>query len=228
VRHEAEQAVQEYERQGRLIEAVVRGASENEPAAATLAGAINTHQEKKATEEAERLAKIEADATAAARAQREQELGAAIRQQVSEEDQHKLDEIERQRAEEARKAARKQLEAEFQRDLREIRSLLTPFISHGYTQPSDGGWYTKQSTKPGPVSLEALRGAGLLQDTHEALQMLHHAGTMNRDNDRPLGGFPPFITSSRDWGRYRPIVARAQELLRKYGDLMVEKKMLAK
>lgn len=56
---------------------------------------------------------------------------------------------------------------------------------------------------------------------------LYGITSANRTNDRQLGAFPQYFGGETDWREKAATVQRAQELLIKYGDLMVEKGMLA-
>jgi hypothetical protein len=123
--------------------------------------------------------------------------------------------------------ARQALLREYQNDLPEIRSLLMPFISHGYAQPATG-WEFKKTLTKGPVSLAALHSSGLLDDDRRALNQLYFATTANRKNDRPLGSFPAQAIGARDGERAILKVQRARELLIKYGELLVADELLAK
>ncbi|WDQ17015.1 hypothetical protein [Rhodopirellula sp. P2] len=128
-------------------------------------------------------------------------------------------------AERKRRARLAVLESEFDRDLGQITSLLKPFISHGRTQPGSRGW--RSDATYGPVSLSKLRSAGLLEDTVESRQNLYYLTTGNRYNDREHGAFPRYVGGAGDWQRKHPTIERAQDLLQKYGELMVDKNMLA-
>lgn len=134
---------------------------------------------------------------------------------------------ERERLEQRKEQlARQQLEAEFQAALPEIRSLLTPFLSDGYTQPGRHGTF-ERTTEKGPVSFSQLKGSGLLDKNVDSIGRLHFATTANSINDRPYGSFPPQSIGSGERARTLTAVQRAQELLNKYGELLVEKEMLA-
>jgi hypothetical protein len=119
---------------------------------------------------------------------------------------------------------RKELERDFENALPQIRSLLHPFITDGRTQPEQGLF--RQTTSVGPVSLGALRSEGVLEPTIEHQRRLWGMTASGR-NDREMGGFPSYIGNNMDWNAKQPTVQKAQELLIKYGDLMVEKEMLA-
>ena len=135
--------------------------------------------------------------------------------------QGKIEDDERKRRE-----AREALLRQYQRDLPEIRALLSPFISQGYAQPA-AGWKFKRTTRQGPVSLSALYSSGLLDDDRRAVNQLYFATTANRMNDRPLGGFPAQVIGQRDGERAIAKVLRARELLIQYGALMVDDGLLA-
>ena len=126
-------------------------------------------------------------------------------------------------AEEARKA---KLEHEFEADLPEIQRLLRGLISEGATQPGGPNGLFAVTTKRGPVSYAALGRIGALEPTIKSQQKLYFSvGTSGNDRDR--GSFPDYFGGDSDWRRKAATVQRAQELLIKYGPLMVEKKILA-
>ncbi len=123
------------------------------------------------------------------------------------------------------KAAREKLLRDFAHDLSEIKSLLKPFITPGRFQPN--GHILQLSTKTEPISLSKLNGAGVLAPTVLAQQKLWGLISANRADERPLGAFPPYVGGYQNWVNTQQTIARAQELLIKYGELMVEKGMLA-
>lgn len=124
------------------------------------------------------------------------------------------------------KKDKERLESEFQKDLPEIRSLLKPYISDGSTQPQ-GRHFARIGGKPSPVSLGRLQASGALQPTDAGQRTLYGVTSANRLNDRDLGAFPTYFGGEDDWRAKAATVQRAQELLIKYGNLMVEKGMLA-
>jgi hypothetical protein len=183
--------------------------------------------EAKRVAEAKAISEIAAKKMEQARLKREIELAeidkrnAALAKTIAEEKQKAIaDEEERKR--QARLAA---LEAEFNRDLGQINSMLKPFTSKGRTQPGSRGW--RSDATYGPVSLSKLKSAGLLEDTVASRQNLYFLTTGNRYNDREHGAFPRYVGGASDWQRKHPTIERAQDLLQKYGDLMVQKGMLA-
>ncbi len=103
-----------------------------------------------------------------------------------------------------------QLEREFQRDLPDVKSYLSPFISEGYGRRKSG---------KGPMSLGYLKGKGALAESQDGINNLQLQATGT--NDRPLGAFPGGFSTNDV-----PGINKAAELLRKYGDLLVKKGML--
>ncbi len=128
-------------------------------------------------------------------------------------------------------AARQKLEAEFQRDQAEIKSLLSPFTSDGDAHPTIGNDDSPQTwiyrTGYGPVSFGRLQSSGCLEATREGRQRLYFFGGTG-DNLRPKRGFPAYSRTGLNSQATVARVDRARELLLKYGDLMVEKGMLAR
>lgn len=113
--------------------------------------------------------------------------------------------------------ARSQLEREFAKDEREVRSLLQAFTSDGYT-------YRTDDTK-GPVSLRVIESRGGLKQTRDGLQQLFFIA--KTDPDRPNKGLPEGVGGQIASATPLEPIERAQELLIKYGQLMVEKGLLA-
>ena len=110
-----------------------------------------------------------------------------------------------------------QLEREMNRDMAEIKGLLLAVTAEGFTHRPDG-------TK-GPVSFSKIKSIGGLEPTKKGLDNLFFLATGN--NDRPIGGLPPGVGGVFASGTSTAPVERAQALLKKYGDLMVRKNMLA-
>lgn len=117
------------------------------------------------------------------------------------------------------------------RDLAEVRSLLSPFITPGHFQPPSGGGHKyERTTDAKPVSLSRLQGAGALDPTQEGLTYLLRFGgsRRTRGNRRPLGSFPAYQGyGSPQNDRNMPRVQRAQALLRQHGQALVEAKLLS-
>lgn len=109
-----------------------------------------------------------------------------------------------------------QLEREFESDLPKIKGFLAAFTTEGYGLRTDG-------TK-GPASFAYLKGEGALNGTREGmakLVTLAHTGS-----DRPSGPIPYITLFNVGQAPMEPIET-AQALLRKYGELMVKKGLLA-
>jgi len=144
------------------------------------------------------------------------EIGKEIEQNAKAKYNAKLAEIEAKR-----KAERlKQLNREFDRELASIRRHLQPFITDGYTYRTDD--------KSGPVSLSVLEGQGALKEGFEGLRRLCYIGGTTK-NGRDRGGFPMYI-GGRNGERLTnwDFVQRAQDMIRKYGEVLVDRELLAK
>ena len=139
-------------------------------------------------------------------------------------EKQKLDELKAE--EEARIAAlaKAQLEREFQRDLPMISRFLRPLFVEAFTQPDNRGHYVQADIK-GPVSLAKLLGSGAINPTVQGRNGLY--GTLGSQRERDLGSFPSYVGGARNDRAVQPTMERFQELVLKYGDLMVEKGMLA-
>ncbi len=128
-------------------------------------------------------------------------------------------------------AQRNVLESEFDKDQAEISSLLAPFLGLGEQQPKPGNpsqsdeWM--EPCEPlAPMSLSRLQSSGALDATDQGLQRLYYLGGSPK-NLRTRVCFPEFSTNGLSNGIVQSRVRRAQELLNKYGQLMVERRVLA-
>jgi len=138
-------------------------------------------------------------------------------------EQQRLADLEAQKQQRQAAIAKAALEREFQRDLPQIRSLLRPLITDGLTQPGRNNF--EPADKKGPVSLAKLRGTGALAPTAKARAGLYYI--VGSNNDRDLGSFPRYRGGAQDVQSRQSTMMRVQELVNKYGELMVEKGMLA-
>jgi hypothetical protein len=174
--------------------------------------------------QAERLAQLEQEIVAAAGKAQEEALQAKKQQatllgnaeldRIAEETKVKEAEkraaaaglkLQAREVEDSIKAAA--LEREFERDLPEIKSLLSAFLLPGFKYRADNS--------KGPASLAHIGSQkGLEQSANGSYAMAFLANA----SDRSAGGLKNPASPER--------IRRAQDLLRKYGDLMVQKKML--
>lgn len=108
---------------------------------------------------------------------------------------------------------RANLEREFEQDLPTIRSVLTAFISPGFQNGGPG---------EGPMSFAYIQANGALDQTEDGRQNLAHiVGNSGRPSG-PLRRFRGGMTRDQE-----AMCAKAQQLLTKYGPMMVEKGLLA-
>jgi hypothetical protein len=214
----------EFKRQVRLLESIVQEVSGLKPASIPLGQAMERFLGQQDKAEAERLAETKRNAKAAAErasaeqiAQRETELAdteTRYKEQILEGKKQEL-EAKTRAAQEAQRWA--QLESEMQLDLDEIQGLLISFTSPGYT-------YRPDNTK-GPVSYSLIRSNGGLNRTRKGLEQLFYMARGN--SDRIQAGLPPGNAGTISSATPVEPIERAQELLIKYGELMVKKGMLA-
>lgn len=116
--------------------------------------------------------------------------------------------------------------SDYERELPQLKSLLKPFITGGYAQPKSTNEMTFVSDKK-PISYSGLRRVGALDEGEDGLEILARIGGSKSDrpcNDRPLGTFPPYDLNSSSKAAQ---IKEAQRLLRGYGLLMVEDRLLS-
>ena len=119
---------------------------------------------------------------------------------------------------------------DYERELEKIRTHLIAFTTPGYVQPESADKLVFRSVKQ-PMSYSALRRIGALDATNEGRATLLCVGgskSATQRNDRPLGSFPRMnsIEQLRDDKNLKARVDEAQQLLRRYGPLMVEDGLL--
>ena len=118
----------------------------------------------------------------------------------------------------ADQAKRAQLEREFERELPRIQTHLEAFLADGFVHRRDG--------KKGPASLSFLQGEGALKENIDGITRLLFLGAAS--NDRPRGALPYYIGGNLRFSKINlQPVEQAQEYLRKYGQVMVDRKLLA-
>lgn len=118
------------------------------------------------------------------------------------------------------KADREKLECELEMELPKIKHYLVAFITPDNQHP-----LKKMTVEKMPYPFSYIESRGALVETDDGLEELWRLG--NDAGSRPHGPIPP---ASKGWStcttEERQPVVIAQQLLRKYGLLMVEKKML--
>lgn len=235
--------VAKLDHQSLLLEAILRETASVTPTEVTLERALRDRQTKAELQRAQTLAQARDEARLAAEkaqadrlAQLEREVAAAttkaqeealeakkaqaaqlgrveverIAEETKVKESQKRAEIagltaEAKRVDVAIKAAA--LEREFERDLPEIKSLLSAFLTGGFKYRNDNA--------KGPASLSHIASQkGLELNANGSYAMAFLANS----SDRPAGGLKNPPNPER--------IRRAQDLLIKYGDLMVQKKML--
>ena len=121
--------------------------------------------------------------------------------------------------------AKKQLEHDYALAKPDIERYLGPFIRDGYAQPHDG--MNRQEGSKKKMSLSGIQSSNALEDSREGKSRLAVLATVK--NDRYQNDFPQFYGGEWGWERMdKEWLARAQELLREFGDQMVEDGLLAK
>jgi len=169
---------------------------------------------------AARKAVVDKAASDAAKAQ--SDISDAERVVAKVKEQQRLDDLDAEAAARRAALAKAQLEREFQRDRPEINSLLRVFITEGMTQPARLGEF-QAADKKGKVSLAKIVSTGAMEPTVKGRNALFHLIRSARDRDH--GSFPVH-TGTFSGPNPGPPTMRAQELLAKYGQLMIEKEML--
>lgn len=241
---EARRGAEAYDDLNRRLSAIVASTPQGGPGEGTptLQAALDALEQQLTAEETaaiaaavERERKDRAEQLAREKAESERQITAAqleaekIRREaevkrLADEKQVALDQAKAE--EEVRKAARERadLERRYQAALPQIQSLLSPFITEGFTQPGRHT-FEQATTKRMKVSLGRLQGGGYLEDTPQGVYKLVAGTVSNKANDRPLGSFPNQVTNGYSDPWFAP-AQRAQELLREFGPIMVEKGML--
>lgn len=219
----------------RVLKSIVSDAGSADPSTSSLQRVLKSREDSRLEEERKKLAeaakkaraaRLDADAKEAADraneiAAKEAELEKAKAKQRQVELQAKIDDA-KQAAELAETRAK--LERDFNRNYPAMKSYLTPFTSDGLTQP--GRRTFGPAAKRGPVSLAKLKGTGALEEAPGSRNLLYYM-TANGSNDRNLGAFPRFQGGRSDTDPKQPLLKSIQDFLNTYGDLMVEKKLLA-
>jgi hypothetical protein len=217
-------------RDQRMLEALQSVAASRAPAESRLADAVEQRAEALAAARLTEIAdavdtarQLEIDRVAKESGEEQRKIAEAERDVERLKEQQRLADLEAQKQQRQAAIAKAALEREFQRDLPQIRSLLRPLITDGLTQPGRNNF--EPADKKGPVSLAKLRGTGALAPTAKARGGLYYI--VGSNNDRDLGSFPRYRGGAQDVQSRQSTMMRVQELVNKYGELMVEKGMLA-
>lgn len=231
-----QRALEEIQQDQKLLASILKASANGAPAKTNLQDMITKKEADEIEELAARIAtvrqqEIEKNAVKLETATAElvaAETGVKLAQMEAEtmEVQIKESAIRTETAESAKQAAAElaklALEREFERDLPQIRPLLSGFVSHGAMQlDSRGYWVT--GLKDGPVSYSHIKGVGALETSLTGLSKLYGLGNHGH-NDRDKGSFPK---SRQSLDVVRDQLLAAQGYLNKYGPLMVDKGLLA-
>lgn len=222
-----------------LVNAIEQETAHREKGKATLQDALAKRELNSVKQQANDLsiARAEAELEAAQRLEEAEAANIAAQTEVEEAELARqaaerravaagiLDEKKKLDQQAALAEQRRKLELEYARELPEIRRLLHPFITPGIFQPSRNGFDGRY--RPESMSLTAIASTGALQKTDKGLAELYRVGGSEFTAMRGLGSFPAHNNQNfkRD-ASVRARVERAQELLLKYGDLLVEKGIL--
>jgi hypothetical protein len=121
---------------------------------------------------------------------------------------------------------REVLEAEFERDLPRIKHYLGPLFVRSTKQP--GGGANRETKDSMPVSLAALRAHGFSNtDVEKACQSLLLYFSYFKAGGRGQGPYPSYYAGGHLQDSEMAAIRPAYDLLDKYAELLVDKKMLA-
>jgi len=208
----------------------------SKPSSMTLGDAIASDEVKRAAELSSQLAKDKQEAEQRIAAEK-RKAAALLNELTLEREREKADadkahlqaEIDNARMEAKNAVEKRQLEAEFNRDLPQIKHYLGKLFSDGYTQPVSATTYQDVGTH-GPVSLGRLKAAGALDDKVEgngAYSKILHL-MVSQTNDRKLPApYPSDYIGGSPYPDQSAAARPAYGFLRKYGSLLVEKGYLA-
>jgi hypothetical protein len=108
--------------------------------------------------------------------------------------------------------------ARFGREFPKVKSLLSPFISHGRMHLAKDQTWSKG--EPAPLSLAAMKANPYFNRQPAGAEWGLDLASERAANDRPRGSFPTAI-----FGNYE-VFARVHAFIIEFGDLMVERKLL--
>ena len=221
------------ERQQRRLRGLTQRAEQLPLQQSSLESAINTYESQLASQQDSRLARIRQQVRQE-QSDREQQqmrdiarkIAAAEREIADSRRRVQLLDADTRRFTAQKAVVDRQLEQQFQRDITEIRTLLKPFITPGRTQHLYvNGYKIDDDPTVRPVSFSRLEGLGYLESDRKTLMNFWRSTSAH--NDRPLGSFPDAPSGHIGFESALPRVQRAQQLLKKYGSLLVRKGMLS-
>lgn len=245
-------AVQVFEKQQFLVEAIITETSGMTPRSQTFEQIVRAQSRAAEIALAERVAAARAEARSAAEQAQAERLAAADRELVEAEtirlEQNSL--AEKNRIEILAKAEKDQIEEETRvkeaerhaviaglsqeavRILDAVRSAQLerefendlPKIKGYLSAFTTDGYALRTDGTKGPVSLALLKGEGALNSTREGMGKL--VTLAHSGSDRPSGPIPYITLFNVGQAPMEPIET-AQALLQKYGELMVKKGLLA-
>ncbi len=176
---------------------------------------------KARAESDELLAQAEADANRAkaeAEAKAKRLLGDQLAGQIVADAETKKREQDRIRKEAEDKERKLALERDFAREETKIRGVLNLFIAGGE------GEKVRIDNQRGPASLSRLQGNNALEDSEDGVRgLISFIARTYRPKDQTLA----FVGGYGITQKQRLMASNIQALLRKYGELLVEKKLLA-
>ena len=153
-------------------------------------------------------------------------LGEQEAQRIAEEAAAAKRKMEQELAEQLAAKEKELRRQEFEQLWPKMQGYLTPFTADGFMQPEGNGYV--RTAERGPVSFAALEGSGKLEKTIQALQALSPMRIGSDKNDRPLGGFPSYRPGIDGWtNEMQETTSQVQDFLIRYGEIMVEKGLLA-
>jgi hypothetical protein len=229
---EAREAAESY-RKGRLqIAVLVKEAEANNASGEKLLSEALAELER--TERLEEIATLE-ERVQAAKAQAQTKIAAAQQEAIRQAGEAEAAKImaalaeakTKQQIEDARnkeEQAKQARRAALEKDLPEIRRVLVPFVTKGYMQP--GIPQDVRTTEALPMSHSKLIARGALKPTQEGIRAL--LSIASNSNDRDRGAFPVVAGGAVEWSLVdMPYVSRAQQLLIRHGQAMVESGLLS-
>ena len=118
----------------------------------------------------------------------------------------------------------------FEPDRAEVQRLLKAFISHHnkVLGPKDGNWITVPEAQP--ISWSSLEKSGALQPTIDGLRTLSRIGcqlNLYPNTPRPMGSFPFPNGGELTVPHEIETTKRAQHLLKRHAEILVEERLLA-